>query len=500
MARKKRVKMRGVVHTSKRLEDELLESSKELAANPGLLRPMCAGNCRKCHFDKPFRDIENIATRAGNVAALKKDSSRGDELARAYAGTISLAADGSIPLLATAKLGDEKISYAVRGSVGADKMIGTQYYKDPKIRLLLYNNLVKKHKLHLYSFGEHIVCSNRPNMPEDYLYDAFWETPYEFKDDGLDCEHDSLAALEIKIKSLNETIRICSDCAKDVSTVQFLISRMAAIDPLNDMDVHIIHNYRSKDDGGRVPITGDELTKYSLGKVTDRGLISSAIKAGISDLKESGQATYMIGKKNYGSDTEAFLDAIRGPEEDKEALRLFLEAVPTPILIRSGRLGDAMTSVWESNYAKIIELSTSKETAESMGDVSRMVPSDVLATARMRYVMSGVGSVLPAFTRPGPMTVLCDTLTKAAKVGGGRMILEAMSNKFAKDSSFRAASAAFLTVCDPNAKYPFKLSAEEKDFRDYLLPFAKTLIDSEPSEYRDNMNMMLTASGSGESV
>lgn len=488
------------MHTSKRLEDELLESSKELAADPGLLRPMCAGDCRKCHFDKPFKEIESVATHAGNVAALKKHASRGDELARAYAGTISLAADGSIPLLATARLGDEKISYAVRGSVGADKMIGTQYYKDPKIRMLLYNNLVKKHKLHLYSFGESLVCSNRPNMPEDYLYDTFWETPYEFKDDGLDCGHDSLATLEIKINSLNETIRICSDCVKDVSTVQHLISRVAAIDPLSDIEVHVVHNYRSKDDDGRVPITGDELKKYSLGKITDRGLISSVTKTGISDLKESGHATYIIGKKNYGSDTEAFLDALKGPEEDRESLRLFLEAVPTPILIKAERLSDALSSVWESNYALIIELSTSEDIAKMIGDVSKKVPSDVLAEARMKHAMSGVGGALPEFTRPGPMTVLCDTLAKAAKVGGAKMVLEAMDNKFAKDRGSRAASAAFLAACDPDAKYPFKLSAEERDFRDYLVPFAKMLIDSAPSEYRENMNTMLTASGSGESV
>ena len=55
MAGKRRLRMRGVKHSSKRLEDDLLDRARTLADNPGLLRPKCAGNCRKCVFDKTFK-------------------------------------------------------------------------------------------------------------------------------------------------------------------------------------------------------------------------------------------------------------------------------------------------------------------------------------------------------------------------------------------------------------------------------------------------------------
>lgn len=500
MARKKRVRMKGVKHTSKRLEEELLDRSAELAANPGILRPMCAGNCRKCHFDKPFKEIEIISTRANKLDSLRKDASRGDDMARAYAGTISLAADGTVPLLATAQLGGEKISYAVRGSVGADKLIGCQYYKDPKIRLLLYNTMVKKNRLHMYSFGEDIVCSDKPNMPEDYLYDTFWEGPYEFKDDSLECGHDALAALEIRIKSLGETIRICSDCAKDVSTLQYIISRIAAIDPMDDIDVSVVHKYCCEGEDGRVVIDGDKLKKYSFGAITDKALISSVMKTGMSTLKGSEGATYIIGNQNFGSNLDAFLISLKGLEADRNSLQLFLEDTPTPIVIRAERVNEALSAIWESNYAKIIELSTSKDTADSMGDVSKGVPSDVLADARKRYEMADVVGALPVFYKPGPVTVMCDTLAKAAKVGGAKMILKSLDRSFAKDENCRSISAAFLAACDTSEKYPFKLSKNEINFMEYLVPFAKMLIDSEPSEYKSNMNTMLTACSSGESV
>lgn len=500
MARKKRVRMKGVKHTSKRFEEELIDRSRELAINPGILRPMCAGNCRKCHFDKPFRDIEIISTRADKPDALKKYASKGDEMARAYAGTISLATDGTVPLLATAQLGGEKISYAVRGSVGADKLIGCQYFKDPKTRLLFYNTMVKKHRLHMYSFGEDIVCSDKPNMPEDYLYDAFWEGPYEFKDDSIDCGHDSLASLEIKIKSLNETVKICSECAKEVSTLQYIISRIAATDPLDDIEVSVVHKYRSEGEDGRVIIDTDRLKQYSVGAITDKMLINSVMKTGMSTLKGSETATYIIGNKNFGSDMDAFVDSLKGLEADRDSLRLFLKDTPVPIVIRAERVNEALSAIWESNYARIIELSTSKGTVESIGNVSKAVPSDALADARKRYAMADIVGALPVFSRPGPITVMCDTLAKAAKVGGAKMILKSLDRRFAKDEEYRSISAAFLAACDPSEKYPFKMSKSEISFMEYLLPFTKILIDSKPSEYKDNMNTMLTACSSGESV
>ncbi|MDN5357477.1 MAG: hypothetical protein PWR17_646 [Candidatus Methanomethylophilaceae archaeon] len=501
MAGKKRIRMRGVKHASKRLEEELLDRSAELAADPGILRPMCAGNCRKCHFDKTFKDIGVIATHADNPDALLKDAARGsDDIVRAYAGTISLAAAGTAPLLATARLGEEKISYAVRGTVGADKLIGCQYYNDPKIRLLMYNTMVKKNRLYLYSFGENIVCSDKPNMPEDYLYDTFWETPYEFPDDALGCGHDALALLEIKIKSLGQSIRICSECAKDISTVQYIISRIAAIDPLGDIEVSVIHKYRKEGDDGRVKIEGDVLKKYAGGGITDKGLISSVMRTGMDSLKSGSTATYVVGKKNYGSDLGAFLSSLRGSDEDRDSLRLFLEKFPTPVVIRTERVNEALSAVWESNYKKIIELSTSKDTADSMGDVSKCVPADTLAEARKKFALADVMESLPVFQKPGPITKMCDKLAKSAKAGGAKMVLNFLDRSFAKDSKFRSISASFLAACDRSEKYPFKLSKDETEYMEYLVPFAKALIESDPSKYASSMNTMLTACSSGESV
>ena len=501
MPGKKRVRMRGVKHTSKKLEEDLLERSRNLANNPGLLRPQCAGNCRKCAFDKTFKSIDSLQKIRNNPDALIKEAGKmfNDDITKAYAGTISLAAAGSVPLLASARLGDETVSYAVRGSVGADKLIGCQHYTDPKIRLLLYNQFVKKNNLYLYSFEDTMVCSDRYNMPEDYLYDTFWETPYEFPDDGIQCGHETSAMLEIEIKSLGETIKICENCAKNVSTIQFLLSRMAGNDPLKDLSVRVRHKFHSEGEKDYEEISDDKLKMYLIGKVTDSSLIGEVKRSKLGDLRGSDSATYIIGTNNYGSSLDTFLSQLEGEEAIIQALRKFLEENPRAIIIKNNKVTDVLSTLWENDWKGIVAAYTDSITADKMGDQSKGQPLQVLESAHNIFISASVVDSLPSFNKPGPITVVADTLAKAAKVGGIPMVQKTLQNTSLKNNKSRSLAAAFVMAVGFE-EMPIKLSKEEKDFADYLVPFAKAVINANGDKYRETMNTLLTASGSGEKV
>ena len=486
MAGKRRLRMRGVKHSSKRLEDDLLDRARTLADNPGLLRPQCAGNCRKCVFDKTFKNIDSLQKIRNNKDALVKEASRlgGDDIVRAYAGTISLAAEGAIPLLASGTLGGEKISYAVRGTVAAPYLIGCQYYDDPKKRLLLYSGVVKKNKLHMYSFGEDLVCSDTPNMPEDYLYDTFWETPYEFPDDGLVCGHETSAMIEIKVKSLGETIRICDGCAKDVSTLMYIVSRLAAIDPLDDIAVSVRHKYHAAGESDVEPIEGDKLKEYMVGKVTDSALLSSVKRARMGSLRGGSTATYIIGTKNYGSSLNEFIADLSGEEREKASLKKFLSENSRAVILKTNKLSEAYGTLWELDWKELVAAHTQ--------------PMTVLANAYSIFVSADVVASLPEFKKPGPITTVADKLAKAVKVGGGNMVLETVSKTPLKDSKSRVVAAAFAIAAGMDV--PVKLSADELDFAQYLVPFVKNVVDAQGDKYRDAMNTLLTASSANEKV
>jgi hypothetical protein len=502
MAGKRRVRFRGAKHTSKRLEADILERSKNLADDPSLLRPMCAGNCRKCAFDKTFKTIDGYQKFKNSPDALIKEASRGgDDIAKAYAGTISLNAAGTVPMLATAKLGGETVSYAIRGSVGNDKQIGCQYYTDPKIRLLLYNQFIKKNKLHLYSFEHGLVCSDKPNMPEDYLYEAFWETPYEFKDDEIQCGHDAAAVLVIHVKSLDKDIRICKDCAGNVSTLQFLVSQLSAVDPLDDFEVRVEHKYHNENGNGVHKIEKDALKDYMQGKTSDSALIASVTKGCMGELKSGGVATYIIGVKNYGSGRDAFLGDLMGTDNEKTALELFLTAHPSEsLIIKTPRAAEALSAFWTSDWREIISLFTSDAIAASMGDMSRTAPSQALEDAHKKHVLSDVTTALPEFKKAGKVTTCADRLAKAGKVGGAELVKKEVDGINPKDSKSRIICKAFVVATDPQGTTAWKMTAEEEDYARYLVEFAKAVIAAPPEKYRDAMSTLLTASGCGETV
>lgn len=500
MPGKKRLRMRGVKHTSKRLEDELLDRSRTLADNPGILRPQCAGNCRKCAFDKPFKQIDALQKIRNDPEALVKEASRlgGDDIVRAYAGTISLAAAGSVPLLASGKLGGETVSYAVRGTVNAAKLIGCQYYDDPKRRLLLYSDTIKKNKLHLYSFGEDLVCSDRPNMPENYLYDTFWETPYEFPDDGISCGHDASAVLEIHIKSLDETVSICENCARDVSTLMYIVSRLAAVDPMDDIEVRVRHKYHSAGESDIEPITGDRLKDYMLGKVTDAALVSSVKRSKLGSLRDGASATYIVGTTNYGSDLDAFVSALEGGEREKATLRKFLGENSRAVVLKTPRVSEALSVLWESDWKDLIRAHTDDRTADAVGDLSRSQPLQALENAYNVFVSSDVVASLPEIRRPGPMTQVIDKLAKAAKVGGVNMVVDTIGKTSLKDSKSRSVAAAFVLACggEPN----IKLSPAERELSDYLKQFAANVVAAKGDKYIDTMRTLLVACGANEKI
>ena len=385
----RRARFRGVKRTNKRLENDILERSKNLWENPSILRPKCAGNCRKCAFDKTFKKIDKLEKYKNSSEALIKYAGKGsDDIFKAYAATISLYAAGSVPYMATAKLAGEDVLFAQRGAVGNDKLIGCQHYSDPKIRLFLYNAFAKKKGLLLYSFDDELVCSNYPNMPEDYIYDTFWESPYEFPNDELECAHPKEAALVIHIQSAKRRIRICKNCAKDVSTMQYLISRMIAEKPLDDFEVSIEHNYHSKDGSSSERIEGDLLKNYAYGKLTDVQLIKQVLKERLGALKDSAESTFVIGDRNFGSDSAAFIATLKGTQDEIDALTKYLAQYKDSIVVQTERASEALASIWETSYREILDFAA--EHLTSTGRVAMVLPADTEHDLTRHARMSGL--------------------------------------------------------------------------------------------------------------
>ena len=74
------------------------------------------------------------------------------------------------------------MSFAVRGKVDAEYLIGVQYFDDPDLRLLAYFQEAKDSDLHIYSSPESLYCSSDgPRVPASYSKEMLATAPYELK-------------------------------------------------------------------------------------------------------------------------------------------------------------------------------------------------------------------------------------------------------------------------------------------------------------------------------
>ncbi|MDR0198925.1 MAG: hypothetical protein LBI08_04205 [Methanomassiliicoccaceae archaeon] len=494
----KKGRFRGARHAPKRLEGEFMAMAKALSDDPGLLRPKCAGNCRRCHFDGTFDDIARLDKFKGSAEALNKASQRGsDDIVKAYAGTISIYASGNVPCLASAKLAGEDVPFILRGSVGNDKLIGLQYYDDPQKRLLLYNNFSKKKKLYMYSLNDGLVCSDKANMPQDYMLDMFYETPYDF-DSETDCKHATDGALIIRSRSLNERIRICSDCAADVSTLQYLISRMIAIDPLDDFDVSVEHRYHASKEGDADKITGDILKQYAFGKITDRGIVDLTLRGKRKDLTSSGVSAYMIGQKHYGADLNAFVNDLKGTDKEKEILRTYLTRNKKAMILKTERMSEALASLWAAAARELLVIASSEEVVNKMGDLSKLPPMQAIEDAVFGQMSLSVSAKVPELRGLGTIGRLADKFARSMKAGGIPLLKKDIGAASLKDSRSKSLARAFILSAQMKDEFTWKWSAEEEGLAQFLRQFVDRLIAAEGKEYVAAMENLLTASGSGE--
>lgn len=494
------VKIRGAKHTSKRQEKELMQRAVDLAEDPEILRPRCIGSCRRCHFDKSFKRISSLRPIMGDAEKLNKAAGRGsDSLFKAYAGTVSLAAAGKIPYLATAKMPSGDISFAVRGKVKHDKLIGVQYYDDPDMRLLAYTDTSKKRKLRMYSMGDEVLCCDRPGFPDEYIDERAASSTYDLDEEGS-CGHElSRGHLVLSMDGGRRTVRVCRSCAGDRNLLHHFISRMTAPDPLREIDVHVVHSYHDMESPELQDFLVDEDLReaYVRGSLNDRKLIDEVVKRRSQEMRSSGAGVLMIGDRNYGRDLESFLKDLRGSDDEKQVLRNFLEKDFVTVLVKGDRSSEAINALWEEHHDALIIAASSPEVLEEMGDVSGKNPGKAVSEAIMRQQAKGILADIPVFSELGEVGGYADRLARAFKTGGPPAVRKYIESE-TRGYRNRAVGLAFLRATGEQFN-TWQYNKEELDFSEYLEQFAKAMMEAKGEAYADSLANMIVASGSGES-
>jgi hypothetical protein len=496
-----KIRLRGVKNTSKVLEKGLLENANKLAADPSIVIPKCAGErCRKCRWAKIEKKLKKVQRYQDDPDKLVKLASRGDQFVRAYAATISLAAAGKIPYLSSSQLPVGEVSFAVRGTVDKEKLIGLQHFDDPDLRLLAYWDMARGKDLHIYSTEKGLFCSmESPQAPPEYVKEMT-DAIQDMKEDGS-CGH-SGSCIIIDWVSAKKTLKICRECAGDSNLVSDLSSRIAATDHSDDfkVDAEIKLNCVRSDCGRcktKVDIS-DISERYRKGEMNDASYLNEVEVRFRQGLRKTG-GVFVAGNDCYGTDSSAFMTAMKGSDLERDVLSRLIISKNLYIVSDGNVAGKVITELWPEHKATMLSFVASEDVIAKLADVKDMQPPLILAEASRLELSKNVDKSLPSYQKLGDIGKVADMLARTFKTEGKEAMLRAMERYKGKDNRTKSVCYAFSRASGETSR-SWQFSKLEADFGEYLEQFAKGMLDNVGQDYDSALKNLLAASGSNETV
>jgi hypothetical protein len=494
-------RMTGVKNTPKVLERDLLENAKKLAENPELAIPKCAGEeCRKCRFAKIRKKMEKVQRYSDNPEKLIKFASKGDQMVRAYAAAISLNAAGKVPYLSTAQLPTGEVSFAVRGTVDKEKLIGMQHFDDPDLRLLAYWDIARKYDLHIYSTENGLFCSAEgPKAPKEYVDEMLLAIKYDRNAQG--CGHPGKSQLVVKWVSANIDICECQDCSDEGNIIHDLSSRIAAPDHTDDFRSDAIIKFDCKAQKcGKCDVSGgveDLAGRHRKGEISDKQFLAEATEKKRQLLREKGG--YVLGSECYDEDLDMFLSNVKGSDLEIKALTTLLKGKKMGVVSDSNVASKIIADLWPENAEACLGAVCSPEIVSKMKDRTDLAPAMLLAEANHAEQAKAIDSSLPSYRSLGEIGRLSDALARAYKTEGRDGLLRIVEKSKGKDHRSKSICYAFLKAIGESSK-SWQFNKQEADFGEYLSQFAGIMLRATGLEYDEALKNLVTVSGANETV
>ncbi len=506
----------GIKSASKGQQDKLNKRAKKLAEKPRLLIPECIGECRGCDFDKVEAKLIRISKFRGNLITLQKLAKSGGQLERAYAVMLILDEEDSAPFLGVARVASGEVSYANRGKVSKEVLIGVQHYDDPKFGLLAYSEIAIKKNLHLYYTPEGVKCSGKfPNYPKELASSVLKDVDYSFNRSGntYRCQHCASGnvggKLTLKIRSSDMTIEICGTCLKDKENLFMAFSRMALTkNPEGDFDIDLDYSLTCVSDScsvGDLFIKTKQILKaYTTGQISDKALMNAYSSEVMKKIHDIDKKMLVVGGRCFEDDTDKFIEALRPSKIEKKALQYVLSNITEPVVIDSATASAVLSMYWdelgEGAINAVIDDPSLSKKIYTGAKGSGSTPSHILKDADMRKKAEDTLSQIPKFKNLSRLSKFTDEVVRTYKAYGSDETMKILEKGHAGDTKMKSISCGFYDAMGLLKGKEWLFTKEELDYGRYLSEFSKGLLDAEPDDYKEALQDLMTASGSGETI
>ena len=496
--------------TSKVREKDLIAKAEALKEDHELVLPTCSEKCRGCPFIRTRLHLERVAKYKDDPRRLEKLATKGDKLARAYAATIGLAHEKKAPYLASAKYPRGTAMFALRGKTSREKLIGVQNYDSPQWRVLSVLDLVKKRRLHFYSYEDSFVCTGRvPNPPSDYIKMAAESVGANREDErGHYCPHDPEHTNHVEYSwvGADKTVFLCDACAtKTKNVLSKLAEGMAVPNVLDSIEVSVKRPLEMEP-GAKgceglldMPVDKGLLEDYSSGKIGDRELIDKHMEDVEGELARKSDRVFVKGDRCFGDDLDAFVSAMTSDDLEARALKGLLDDVGHPVVVGSGdTVNKLMASYWVDHGKRALRAVVSEEIADNYFDDSDEAvksPMKIIRRAAKKSQHEAVDSKIPRYEGLGTYGSFVDKVARAYKSGGSSTASAIIEADSSTDHRKRSISHAFDLSFGITTR-AWRLTDEEKEFGKHLEKFAKRLTQSKgPDEHHSAFVTFLREAG-----
>lgn len=521
MAKQKKYKIKTGARTAAKVQEkELITKAKKIKKNPSLVIPKCEHEGR-CPLDRVRRQIDRVRMFSEDEKKLTKLAGSGDQLARAYAATLLIAQSEKAPYLAVFRTPLGEIAYALRGKVKREKLIGVQHYDKPKWRFFSLMDLATKKGLHIYYTKSGLVCKGRNERPPDsFVKDIIGGLKYNLKKEGkiYTCEHiqprdvekgevKSHTILLVKWNAADRKIAECAKCATKKSNIVAQITQnMAVPKPEEIFTIDVINNVNCKVEckdcnlEKRMDIDEKMKESYVSGALSDYGLVEKHMEKYQEFIADSEKKIYIMDEDCYGHDMNAFINALNPTDYEREGLLVLLKKVKDPVVVLKATPNKVLSMYWDElgidAITKIVgDEKTAKEIFEK-ADFTKSSPSQILKEATVIMKERDIISALPTYSGLPPIAKFADNIARIYMTQGKEDALRAIEHYRGGDTRIKSVAYSFLLALDQGASKKWQYTKTEIDFAQFLKEPALELLKSKPTDYHDNLQNLLSATGS----
>ena len=494
-------------------EADLLSRAKALRSSVEPLLPRLTDDCPTERFDRLRAELEEVRAAAEDERRLRRLARWGDAIPRAYAGLLRFALEPATPAVVMFPTASGDVSYAPLSATDREAEVAVQRSDEPDRLLLGYLTWARK-GFHFFATRRTLWCTGRsPRPPHEFVAERLADLPYRLIEEPehqrYRCPHlasgEPRPYLEVAWPGAGLAFRLCRRCAKDDRHLLGSLSDGAAVpDPESEFPVSAELNIDCR--GGEscvhrsLPETPRPLLKrYALGRLSDSQLLDGFLDELRPRVEKTGRRTLVAGGVCYGSDVEAFLEAVNPTPVERRALSGVLDGLRGAFEVDEPTASRALERLWGEHAEEIVGAVVSDpEEARRLVEESRGAPgrvAEILKRLQRRSEERELLDTLPRYDHLAPEAAWADRVARAFRVQGETGAERTVVRTLPREGKERGLGFGFLLALGRSGAHAWQFTPTEKEFGTALQERLRALLHAPPEGYHAALDALLRSAG-----